>query len=53
MDELKQLHHAGFVHRNTQRPGNISGERFDNLLLTSTGLRLIDVRISAVKKCDR
>ena len=44
------MHHAGFVHRDIQRPGNITGDRFDNVLLTNTGLRLIDVGISAIKK---
>jgi serine/threonine protein kinase len=48
-DELKQLHVAGFVHRDLSRPSNISGDKFDNILLTPTGLRLIDVGISALK----
>jgi serine/threonine protein kinase len=47
--ELKQLHRAGFVHRDLSRPSNISGDKFDNILLTPTGLRLIDVGISALK----
>ncbi len=49
-DELKQLHRSGFVHRYLLRPSNISGERFDNILLTPTGLRLIDVGIAALKE---
>lgn len=49
-DEIKQLHHAGFTHRDIKRPSNITGDRFDNILLTNTGLRLIDVGISAIKK---
>lgn len=48
-DELKQLHNAGFVHRDLSRPSNIPGERFDNILLTQNGLRLIDVGISALR----
>jgi serine/threonine protein kinase len=48
-DELNQLHKAGFVHRDLKRPSNISGLAFDNILLTETGLRLIDVGISALK----
>jgi serine/threonine protein kinase len=48
-DELKQLHKAGFVHRELKRPSNIGGLAFDNILLTKTGLRLIDVGISAFK----
>ena len=48
-DELKALHLAGFVHRDLRRPSNIPGERFDNILLTNDGLRLIDVGISALR----
>lgn len=48
-DELKQLHKAGFVHRDLKRPSNISGLAFDNILLTQSGLRLIDVGISALQ----
>ncbi|HWB24319.1 MAG TPA: hypothetical protein VG738_02515 [Chitinophagaceae bacterium] len=48
-DELSQLHAAGFVHRDLRRPSNIPGERFDNILLTVTGLRLIDIGISALR----
>ncbi len=49
-DELKQLHKAGFVHRDLRRPSDLPGDRFDNILLTPTGLRLIDVGISALQK---
>jgi serine/threonine protein kinase len=49
-DELRQLHRAGFVHRDIVRPSNIGGEPYDNVLLTSQGLRLIDVGISALKE---
>jgi len=48
-DELEQLHDAGFVHRDLQRPSNIPGQAFDNVFLTEKGLRLIDVGISALK----
>lgn len=48
-DELTQLHNAGFVHHDLRRPSEIAGERFDNILLTPGGLRLIDVGISALK----
>jgi serine/threonine protein kinase len=47
-DELEALHKAGFVHRDLRRPSNIVGAPFDNILLTSEGLRLIDVGISAL-----
>jgi serine/threonine protein kinase len=49
-DELRTLHNAGFVHRDLKRPSNIGGLAFDNILLTQTGLRLIDVGISAMRK---
>lgn len=48
--ELLVLHKNGFVHRDLKRPSNISGDRYDNILLTPTGLRLIDVGISAMKE---
>lgn len=46
-DEIKQLHAAGFVHRDIKRPSKIKGDRFDNVFLTANGIRLIDVGISA------
>lgn len=49
-DELRQLHQAGFVHRDLKRPSGIGGLYYDNILLTDTGLRLIDVGISAIKE---
>ena len=48
-DELEQLHRSGFVHRDLRRPSNMPGLSFDNIFLTATGLRLIDVGISALK----
>ena len=48
-DEVKQLHNNGFVHRDLKRPSGLDGLSFDNVLLTTTGLRLIDVGISALK----
>ena len=48
-DELRQLHKAGFVHRDVRRPSDQSGERYDNVFLTDRGLRLIDVGISALR----
>ena len=47
-DEMKELHNAGFVHRDIRRPSQISGQAFDNILLTNNGIRLIDVGISAL-----
>jgi serine/threonine protein kinase len=49
-DELHELHKSGFVHRDLKRPSYIGGLAFDNILLTQTGLRLIDVGISALRK---
>ena len=49
-DELRQLHQAGFVHRDLKRPSGIGGLYYDNILLTDTGLRLIDVGISALQE---
>ncbi|MCD6010408.1 MAG: hypothetical protein K0Q79_270 [Flavipsychrobacter sp.] len=46
--ELRELHNAGFVHRDIKRPSNLAGLAFDNILLTTEGLRLIDVGISAL-----
>ncbi|MBL7791040.1 MAG: hypothetical protein JNK77_01855 [Saprospiraceae bacterium] len=48
-DELKQLHQAGFVHRDLRRLSDMPGLSFDNVFLTSDGLRLIDVGISALR----
>lgn len=48
-DELHQLHQAGFVHRDLLRPAGLPGDRYDNILLTERGLRLVDVGISVLK----
>ena len=48
LDEMHQLHKAGFVHRDIRRPSDIIGQPFDNILLTNNGIRLIDVGISAL-----
>lgn len=49
-DELKALHGAGFVHRDIRRLSGLKGQYFDNVLLTSTGLRLIALGVSAVRE---
>lgn len=49
ISEINQLHQAGFAHRDIRRPSDISGQPFDNILLTNTGIRLIDVGISAMQ----
>jgi serine/threonine protein kinase len=48
-DELQALHRHGFVHRDLHRPSNLPGERFDNIFLTMSGIRLINVGISALR----
>lgn len=48
LDEIHQLHLAGFVHRDIRRPSDLTGQLFDNVLLTNSGIRLIDVGISAL-----
>ena len=48
-EELKQLHEAGFAHRDVRCPSSESGEAFDNVFLTAQGIRLIDVGISAIR----
>ncbi len=48
-DELRQLHKAGFAHRDIRRPSDMPGMTFDNIFLTPQGLRLIDVGVSALK----
>jgi tRNA A-37 threonylcarbamoyl transferase component Bud32 len=47
---LKQLHKAGFVHRDISRPSDQEGLQYDHILLTEQGLRLIDVGISYLKE---
>ncbi len=47
--ELLELHKNGFAHRDIRRPSNIPGLSFDNVFLTSTGIRLIDVGVSALR----
>ena len=49
-DELHKLHKNGFVHRDLRRPSDMPGLSFDNIFLTPTGLRLIDVGISALRE---
>lgn len=48
-DELIELHKNGFVHRDLRRPSDMPGFAFDNIFLTQTGIRLIDVGISVLK----
>jgi serine/threonine protein kinase len=48
-EKLFELHQKGFVHNDIKRPTKIGGERFDNVLLTNQGLRLIDVGVSILR----
>lgn len=50
VDELKLLHKAGFCHRDIRRPSGFGGRYYDNVILTESGIRLIDVGISAIKE---
>ena len=45
-----EKHENGFVHRDLRRPSDMPGLTFDNIFLTPTGLRLIDVGISALQE---
>ena len=38
------------MHRALLRPSNLPGDRYDNILLTPQGLRLIDVGISILQR---
>lgn len=46
---LEELHKTGFAHRDLRRPSDMPGLTFDNIFLTRTGIRLIDVGISALR----
>ncbi len=50
VDELKHLNKEGFCHREIKRPSGYGGHPYDNIILTPTGIRLIDVGISAIKE---
>lgn len=49
IEKLKQLHSEGFCHRDIRRPSGFGGRYFDNVIVTESGIRLIDVGISAIK----
>jgi serine/threonine protein kinase len=49
VDELAHLHKNGFCHRDIKRPSGFGGRPYDNVILTESGIRLIDVGISAIK----
>ncbi len=51
-DQLNELHTQGFCHRDLRRPSGFGGRYFDNIILTESGLRLIDVGISAIRDTD-
>jgi len=48
-NQLESLHKAGFVHPHISRNDEMPDSKYDNILLTQKGLRLIDVGISAIK----
>lgn len=49
-DQLKELHAKGFVHHDLRRLSHNSGQLYDNILLTSQGIRLIDIGISVLER---
>ncbi len=49
IDKLKELHNHGFCHRDIKRPSGFGGRPYDNVILTESGIRLIDTGISAIK----
>lgn len=49
-DELEELHSAGFVHGHLQRESGFTAAVWDNILLTDTGLRLIDAGRSLLRE---
>ncbi len=51
-DQLIELHSQGFCHRDIRGPSGFGGRYFDNVILTESGLRLIDVGISAIRDND-
>jgi serine/threonine protein kinase len=48
-DQLQELHQKGFVHNDLKRPSTISGDKFDNIMLTQQGIRLIDADLSILQ----
>lgn len=48
-DELRELHEAGFVHNHLQREAGFTSGKWDNILLTKSGLRLIDAGRSLLR----
>ena len=48
-NKLSQLHNAGLVHCDIERPTGFPGGKFDNMILTLERLRLIDLGISQIK----
>jgi len=48
--ELQALHKAGVVPCDLLHPSNLPGDRYDNILLTQQGVRLIDVGISVLQR---
>lgn len=48
-DELRELHEAGFVHNHLQREAGFTSGKWDNILLTQGGLRLIDAGRSLLR----
>jgi len=48
--QINELHIGGFVHRDIARPEGFPGGKYDNIVFTKDGLRLIDCGISSLKE---
>jgi len=50
LEKLMELNKGGFCHRNIRRTSGSGGHPFENVMLTTSDLGLIDVGISAIRE---